>query len=418
MFHSITEEKEIKMVQVHRKWWQFPWDFRESFLIALGLLFTGYLLQVSTGIVVQKFSSPANYFIGGIFILMLILLHVTGKTNPLIKWMRSVPASISALAMVLVQAVIMGTMPQQNFTEGVQSNIFGFTNVTSSWPFAISMVFLLINLGLASLFRMIPFQWKNMGFILNHLGLWITLTAGILGAGDLRRLTMDLNEEQPEWRAKDEHKHSVEMPFAFNLKKFDMETFSPKLAFDDVTNNKIETKGVNALRMIYKDDQYEQKGFTIKILKYLESSMYVGNSYHSVNETGAIPAALIHVKSASIDTTAWVSCGSFATTFSVLQLNDKLAIVMLQPEAKKFSSAVEVFTKDGDYQKAIIEVNKPLRVNGWKVYQVSYDERFGKWSKLSVIELVRDPWLPAVYTGIFMMLAGAVYLIFKGRIDR
>jgi hypothetical protein len=34
----------------------------------------------------------------------------------------------------------------------------------------------------------------------------------------------------------------------------------------------------------------------------------------------------------------------------------------------------------------------------------------GKWSEVSVFELVRDPWLPAVYTGIFLMLAGAACL--------
>ena len=413
----MVEVKENKPPQMHRRLWQFPWDYKESFLVAAGLLLTGYLLQVSTGSVVQDLKSPANYIIGLVFILMLILLHFTGKTNPLIKWLRSVPVSISALTMVLIQAVVMGTMPQQSFTDGVEPNIFGFTNVTSSWPFVISMVFVLINLGLATLFRMFPFHRKNLGFLLNHLGLWITLTAGILGAGDLQRLTMDLNEEQPEWRAKDEQKHTIEMPFAFNLKKFNMETFSPKLAFADITNNKVETKGVNALRMISKGDQYQQKGYTIKILDYLESSIFAGNRYHSVNETGAIPAALVQVKSTTIDTTAWVSCGSFATTFSILQLNDKLAIVMLQPEAKKFASDVEVFKKAGSYKKATIEVNKPLNISGWKVYQVSYDERFGKWSKLSVVELVRDPWLPVVYTGIFMMIAGAIYLIFKGRID-
>ena len=31
---------------------------------------------------------------------------------------------------------------------------------------------------------------------------------------------------------------------------------------------------------------------------------------------------------------------------------------------------------------------------------------------ISVFELVRDPWLPYVYLGIFMMLAGAVALFF------
>jgi hypothetical protein len=51
---------------------------------------------------------------------------------------------------------------------------------------------------------------------------------------------------------------------------------------------------------------------------------------------------------------------------------------------------------------------------GYSLYQLSYDENYGKWSAISVIEAVKDPWLPAVYLGIFMMLAGSVYLFWKG----
>ena len=32
----------------------------------------------------------------------------------------------------------------------------------------------------------------------------------------------------------------------------------------------------------------------------------------------------------------------------------------------------------------------------------------GRWSETSTFELVKDPWLPAVYLGIFLLLAGAV----------
>jgi hypothetical protein len=39
----------------------------------------------------------------------------------------------------------------------------------------------------------------------------------------------------------------------------------------------------------------------------------------------------------------------------------------------------------------------------------------GKYSKRSVIEAVRDPWLPVVYAGILMLLGGAVYLFWLGR---
>jgi hypothetical protein len=398
-----------------RKLWQYPWDYKESFIIAAGLLLTGYLLQITTKTSIKAIGAPTNYIIGGLFIGMLLLLHFTSRTHPWVKWLRSVPASVSAIVLVLIQAVIMGTLPQQNFVEGVKPDLFGFSFVLTSWPFIIAQLYFLITLGLATLNRMTPWQWKNWGFILNHLGLFIAMTAGILGSGDLQRYTMKLYENQLVWGAENEKGDMIPMPIAFELTSFDMETFAPKLAFADITNNSIETKGVNALRMINKGDSYDYKGYKIKIINYIENSKFTGNGYFQVNEEGATPAALVEVKSATIDTTAWISCGSFATEYSYLQLNDKEAIVMLQPEAKKYSSHVNVFVKDQKNDKTVIEVNKPYKVNGWKVYQLSYDEKFGKWSKLSVIELVRDPWLPIVYSGIFMMIIGAVYLIFKGR---
>ena len=61
-------------------------------------------------------------------------------------------------------------------------------------------------------------------------------------------------------------------------------------------------------------------------------------------------------------------------------------------------------------KEACVEVNKPLSFTGWKIYQLSYDESKGKWSTYSVFELVRDPWLPLVYIGIWMMIAGAIGL--------
>ena len=57
---------------------------------------------------------------------------------------------------------------------------------------------------------------------------------------------------------------------------------------------------------------------------------------------------------------------------------------------------------------ATVEVNKPVTVDGWKIYQLSYDEAMGRWSETSTFELVKDPWLPAVYVGIYLLLAGAI----------
>ena len=57
-----------------------------------------------------------------------------------------------------------------------------------------------------------------------------------------------------------------------------------------------------------------------------------------------------------------------------------------------------------------VDVNHPLAVEGWKIYQLGYDEMRGKESEYSILELVRDPWLPFVYTGIYMLITGAVWM--------
>ncbi len=60
-------------------------------------------------------------------------------------------------------------------------------------------------------------------------------------------------------------------------------------------------------------------------------------------------------------------------------------------------------------------MNKPVKVSGWNLYQLSYDERMGQWSELSIIEAIRDPWLPVIYIGIFMVIAGSIYLFTIGK---
>lgn len=409
------EGPEVTQATQNRRMWQYPWHYRESFAVAAGLLFTGYILQAVSRSYVRPIGRPANYIIAIIFIAMLLLLHISQKRHGWVKWLRSVPASISAIVLLLTQAVIMGTVPQRGFSGVADPGLLGFNNVTSSWPFLFSLVFFLTTLGMATLNKMSPWKGKNLAFILNHLGLWIALTAGILGTGDLKRYTMDLYKGQPEWRAKDDQNRVTEMPFAFELKNFEMETFAPKLAFANISNNKIESSGINALRMIQKGDNYHHRYYRIEILDYINDGKFTGEKFVPVNEEGSAPAALIRVTGNGIDTSGWISCGSFATSFAVLQLNNEDLVMMIQPEAKKFSSVTEVYTKNQQHYKTTIEVNKPYEFDGWKVYQLSYDERFGKWSKLSVIELVRDPWLPVVYTGIFMMLAGAIHLIIRGR---
>ena len=78
---------------------------------------------------------------------------------------------------------------------------------------------------------------------------------------------------------------------------------------------------------------------------------------------------------------------------------------------KRFASDITVYTEDGKKVRETVEVNKPLKVNGWKIYQYGYDVKYGAESPYSVFQLVRDPWIARVYLGIFLMIAGALCLM-------
>ena len=82
---------------------------------------------------------------------------------------------------------------------------------------------------------------------------------------------------------------------------------------------------------------------------------------------------------------------------------------------KRFASDIRILTQTEKNIQTTVEVNKPVEVDGWKIYQYGYDTQTGAMSQTSILELVSDPWLPLVYTGIYMMLGGAVCMFLKGK---
>lgn len=84
---------------------------------------------------------------------------------------------------------------------------------------------------------------------------------------------------------------------------------------------------------------------------------------------------------------------------------------------RRFASEIQIQTRGGKTLQATVDVNKPVEVDGWRIYQHGYDTQMGAMSQTSVLELVSDPWLPLVYAGIYMMLAGAACMFLMGRAE-
>lgn len=95
-----------------------------------------------------------------------------------------------------------------------------------------------------------------------------------------------------------------------------------------------------------------------------------------------------------------------------IELHDFIMDVYQDGSPKRFASDITVYTRDGKNIRGTVDVNKPLKVGGWKIYQYGYDVASGTGSTYSEFLMVKDPWITWIYLGIFMMLAGALCLMF------
>lgn len=294
--------------------------------------------------------------------------------------------------------------------------------MTTSWAFILLSFYMLVILGLSTL-RMTtkPNSWRSIGFYLNHLGLFIAYLAGILGSSDMQRLTMNVREGQVEWRAMDLLGEVHELPIAIELDTFKIEEYLPKLVVIDNQKGKIMPDGRPESYMFEEiGGKTRLAGFDIEVLDYLESVAIVEDSVKAnvvpFYMEGATSALKIKVTGGGLQepVEGWVSNGSFMFPHKVLYVTDEYSVAMPIQEVKKYTSHVKVFTEDGAQREATIEVNKPLTLGSWIIYQYSYDDSMGKYSKTSMFELVHDPWLKVVYTGIFMLLAGSLFLFIAG----
>ncbi len=401
-----------------RKIWVHPWSYREGTIATVALLVLGFILQaLSSGIILRSAGFPWNLISGLIFLTLLITAFVIWQKHPLMKFLGGVKAALPAILGFTFLVLLMGFVKQDVEPKSSVSRILGLTHIVRTWPFILINVYLMILLGVVTLKRLSPFNLKNAGFFLNHFGLFLVLFSTALGSSDVQRLTMNCYEKQPEWRAADISGKTVELPLAIQLLNFNIDEFKPKVTIVDNQTGQIVELKKKAQYEVLDRNSFDLYNYHLEIEQFLETSGKVGNTYFAVNEPGAAPSAKVKVtdKNGGSAISGWICSGSYVHQPEALKLNEQYSLVMLPAEPKKFSSELSIQTKSGKNITTTIEVNRPFKIDGWTIYQLSYDTRLGRWSNLSVLELVRDPWLPVVYFGIFLMMGGAAFLFITGK---
>ena len=348
--------------------WNKPWNLKEGVAIVAGLLLVGLLLQFSIGpLDWVLFLWPANGITLIVLIIALILFYLLRKKVYFFRFMMTMQAAIPAIAASALLTIIMGLSRQ--------------------------------------------------------------------GCADMQRLKMYCEKGQPEWLGLDALNNVHELPIAIQLNQFTIDEYPPKLMVIDKMGRPIPYKKPEVLLI---DDNFKQgniAGWHINVNKKIEDAipkqlagmiknmpmqmkgMLRMDSLGMAIKTGGYIQSSMAGSACALSITAtkgkdrkegWITCGSYQFPLETLKLGDGKSLVMASREPKRFASKVNIYTQDGKNILTEIEVNKPFKVNGWKIYQLSYNEQMGKWSNVSVFELVRDPWLSVVYVGIYLLIIGAI----------
>lgn len=422
--------------------WKKPYTYREGFVIDVGLILVGAMLQLSMGLLDWDiFMWPANIIALVSFVLLTVIVYSRRSKSYFLRFMTTPQAAVPAIVVVVFMTLIMG-LTKQAPPQSMTNDTTGLSRMLSFWSFILTYVWMTAIVGQEMLWQITHASRHRWPSLLSHVGLFIVLTCGTLGSADMQRLKMYCEQGKPEWRALDAYNNVHHLPIAVQLEKFTIDEYPPKLMVIDKSGVPIPAKKPETLLIDSTFKGGDTQGWHVTIKKRVDNAMpaalaKMGNSIPTemmrrlrldslgqvMNKEGYLPttnpgsecALLVSATKGNEKHEGWVTCGSYQFAYQGLTLDNGRSLVMGQREPKRYASLVDVYTEDGKNLQTTIEVNHPLTINGWKIYQLSYNEEMGKWSTLSVLEFVRDPWLPVVYIGILLLALGAIGLLFDTR---
>jgi hypothetical protein len=363
---------------------------------------------------------PVNALLGAMVVVGIAAFSIFAGQKTARRF-TSAPFSVTVLTGFAVCCLVMGIIPQTDDPEAVSRfvGLSGLARVNSSWPFAFVYLLLLFNLGCVVVRRLRKFRWRDYGFMLNHLGIWLFLFAGGLGTADMQRYRMRIDEGETSSMGVDVENQPVGLPMTVRLVDFSMEEYPPKLMILDKQTDRLISGEKHSSFQI---DPFNTKGLLldwhIEVKEYLPRAVSDENGEIRPSEMpGATEAVLLsatYSQNKKKVSEGWVWRGNGVQPHIALDLSENRQIVMLDPEPKRFISKVDVFTAEGERISADIEVNKPLRAGSWTIYQTGYDTRAGRLSGYSIFEVIYDPWIWGVYIGIALIMIGSISMFWMG----
>ena len=397
-----------------------PWKIKDGILVGCGLIVVGLLLQFLSGrIEWEIFAWPVNILAVAFLIIISLVIHVLRHRFGFCGWISSLASAVPAIGFSLALTVVMGLTRQVPSQMPKAADPIGISQMLRFWPFVLCYTWMVLTLMTTVIRRITTFKWKkDIPFMLSHIGLILVIVCGTLGSADLRQLEMTVTEGKTESKAVSEVDRSLQDPgLSVFLKDFSIDEYPPKVYVVDRASRKIVNRAEFISAEVVPSSQ-NLSGWEVTVEKALPFAAPAEDlirkdsiSFEPWEGDGAVHALFVKARKDGISKDGWISSGSHEFEERVLDLDENFALKVPSLAPRRYSADMAVTSRKGERVDKTIAVNEPLKIDGWKVYLVDYDNERGRWSKIAVFELVRDPWLPFVYIGIFMLLAGAVCML-------
>ena len=359
---------------------------------------------------------PVNFYFLVVLTVVIALVGLKFRDQPLVSWLGGIPVGLSLIIGLAMLSLIGGVIPQDAAKPDSLASLLRLNGMFSSWPFAFVTLLFLFNLGLSFVWKIVPFRVANLQFILFHGGFWIALSCGLLGSSDLQRLVIPLYEGQESSVAYEmPSERPVHVPYSIYLKEFKIDEYVPQFALYDPSTDKVIADKSKLLPEVKKGARAEWPGIaSVTVLDYLPSAIPDSNG-NLVPDQGkkGVSVAKVRIVADGKSYEEWITDGGPEIKPRFVPVG-KYFLGMMAGQPKAFRSDVMIRGASGERRTELLEVNKPIDFHGWKLYQMGYDEKAGRWSTMSLVEAVNDPWLPAVYCGFFMIMAGNLLYFWKG----
>lgn len=369
----------------------------------------GLALHATIGYRVPFAQQPLAWLLAALVPVSLVMGRLARK-NRVMHWVTGIPVAVVVTTAIGILALIGGVVPASTIQER-----FHAESMWSCWPFLLLMELMVINLVGSVGKRCVPFTYVNFIFVTTHAGLAISIIGGAVSALLLERNVVVLFPGVPESKSMRSDGSYTALPFSIELKNFDLDSFPPILAVAAL-NPKAEggvdlKQGEDLVKQGHTQKLHE---YSVKTEAFLPKAIFTSKGWEAAAWKTAAPAAKLKVTLPDgTEKSGWVSCGSIDAPQMHLEVAEHVAIVMLDPRPKAFTSQVRI-NENGKTSEAAIKVNEPIQRQGWTIYQLSYDSKAGAASQYSTLEVVRDPGINTVYFGMGLLVLGTCLHLWKG----